>query len=163
MRRFPPPWTVERLPSGFKVIDANGQSLAYFYARENDHDANTAGVLTMDEARRMASNFANLPELTVRRPRLTVTDDAVSLHLLSGVSESYCVPANAAIPLKSNAQNVIGCTAIFAQREGSQTHYETAVFTMFHFVDPDLMALRGVPVSLSSMPFFKASRPRISA
>ena len=38
MRRFPPPWTVERLPGGFKVIDANGQSLAYFYARENDHD-----------------------------------------------------------------------------------------------------------------------------
>ena len=33
-RRFPPPWTVERLPGGFKVIDANGQSLAYFYARE---------------------------------------------------------------------------------------------------------------------------------
>ena len=62
-RRFPPPWTVERLPGGFKVIDANGQSLAYFYARENDNDANTAGVLTMDEARRMASNFAKLPEL----------------------------------------------------------------------------------------------------
>jgi hypothetical protein len=62
-RRFPPPWTVERLPGGFKVIDANGQSLAYFYARENDHDANTAGVLTMDEARRMASNFAKLPDL----------------------------------------------------------------------------------------------------
>jgi hypothetical protein len=49
------------------VIDANGQSLAYFYARENDHDANTAGVLTMDEARRMASNFAKLPELVGRR------------------------------------------------------------------------------------------------
>ena len=63
MRRFPPPWTVERLPGGFKVIDANGQSLAYFYARENDHDANTAGVLTMDEARRIASNFAKLPDL----------------------------------------------------------------------------------------------------
>ena len=54
-RHFPPPWTIERLPGGFKVIDANGQSLAYFYARENDHDANTAGVLTIDEARRMAS------------------------------------------------------------------------------------------------------------
>ena len=41
-----------RLPGGFKVVDANGQSLAYFYARENDNDANTAGVLT--EARRIA-------------------------------------------------------------------------------------------------------------
>jgi hypothetical protein len=65
-RRFPPPWTVERLPGGFKVIDANGQSRAYFYARENDHDAHTAGVLNMDEARRMASNFAKLPELLGR-------------------------------------------------------------------------------------------------
>jgi hypothetical protein len=45
-RRFPPPWIIERLLGGFKVIDANGQSLAYFYARENDNDANTAGVLT---------------------------------------------------------------------------------------------------------------------
>jgi len=65
-RRFPPPWSVERLPGGFKVIDANGQSLAYFYARDNDHDANIAKVLTMDEARRMASNFAKLPELLSR-------------------------------------------------------------------------------------------------
>ena len=56
-RRFPPPWTVERLPGGFKVIDANGQSLAYFYA---------ARVLTSDEARRLASNFAKLPELLGR-------------------------------------------------------------------------------------------------
>ena len=67
-RRFPPPWTIERLPGGgFKVIDANGQSLAYFYARENDHDARTAGVLTMDEARRLASNFAKLPSLLAKR------------------------------------------------------------------------------------------------
>jgi hypothetical protein len=65
-RHFPSPWTVERLPGGFKVIDANGQSLAYFYARENDHDAHIANVLTMDEARRMASNFAKLPELLTR-------------------------------------------------------------------------------------------------
>ena len=65
-RRFPPPWTVIRLPGGLKVIDANGQSLAYFYARENDNDAGAAGVLTMDGARRLASNFAKLPELLGR-------------------------------------------------------------------------------------------------
>jgi hypothetical protein len=62
-RRFPPPWTVVPLPGGFKVVDAAGQSLAYFYARENDNDANIASVLTMDEARRMAANFAKLPAL----------------------------------------------------------------------------------------------------
>jgi hypothetical protein len=63
MRRFPPPWTVQRSPGCFKVVDASGQSRAYFYARENDNDAGIAGVLTMDEARRLASNFAKLPEL----------------------------------------------------------------------------------------------------
>ena len=29
--RFPPPWTVEALDGGFKIVDANGQSLAYVY------------------------------------------------------------------------------------------------------------------------------------
>jgi hypothetical protein len=33
-RRFPPPWKVEQIPGGYKVIDANGQSLAYIYGRE---------------------------------------------------------------------------------------------------------------------------------
>ena len=27
-RRFPPPWTLEKIPGGLKVCDANGQSLA---------------------------------------------------------------------------------------------------------------------------------------
>jgi hypothetical protein len=31
MRRFPAPWTVEAIAGGFKVIDADGQSLAYIY------------------------------------------------------------------------------------------------------------------------------------
>ena len=63
MRRFPPTLVHRKIPGGLKVCDANGQSLAYFYARENDNDAGTAGVLTMDEARRLASNFAKLPML----------------------------------------------------------------------------------------------------
>ncbi len=39
------------------------QSLAYVYARETRADADTAKVLTMDEARRIASNIAKLPTL----------------------------------------------------------------------------------------------------
>ena len=32
MRRFPAPWTVEALDGGgFKIVDWNGQSLAYVY------------------------------------------------------------------------------------------------------------------------------------
>ena len=65
-RRFPPPWTVETIPGGFKVIDANGQSLAYVYSRENDSDAHMAKVLTVDEARRIASNIAKLPNLLAK-------------------------------------------------------------------------------------------------
>jgi hypothetical protein len=62
MRRFPAPWTVEKIPGGFKVYDANGQSL-YVYSRENPNGAYIAGVLTEDEARRIASNIAKLPKL----------------------------------------------------------------------------------------------------
>ena len=62
-RRFPPPWTVVPLPGGFKVVDAQEQSLAYCYGRETRADADTAAVLTMDEARRSASNIAKLPAL----------------------------------------------------------------------------------------------------
>jgi len=62
-RRFPPPWTVEQIPGGYKVKDANGQSLAYVYGRETQADADIANVLTMDEARRIASNIAKLPVL----------------------------------------------------------------------------------------------------
>ena len=43
--------------------DASGQSLAYVYGRETKADADIANVLTMDEARRIASNNAKLPTL----------------------------------------------------------------------------------------------------
>ena len=67
-RRFPPPWTVEKIPGGFKVLDANGQSLAYVYSRETKDSALIAKVLTEDEARRIASNIAKLPRLLAKGP-----------------------------------------------------------------------------------------------
>jgi hypothetical protein len=68
MRRFPALWTVERIAGGFKVIDANGQSLAYVYSRENPNDAHMAKVLTEDETRRIAANIAKLPTLLAKEP-----------------------------------------------------------------------------------------------
>jgi hypothetical protein len=62
-RRFPPPWTADRIAGGYVVRDANGQTLAYVYAREDATIARQAGVLTMDEARRIATNIAKLPDL----------------------------------------------------------------------------------------------------
>jgi hypothetical protein len=62
-RRFPPPWTAEESAGGYVVRDANGQSLAYVYSRDNANDAATAKVLTKDEARRIARNIAKLPQL----------------------------------------------------------------------------------------------------
>jgi hypothetical protein len=62
-RRFPPPWTAEVQPNYYVVRDADGQQIAYIYY-SNDPDRRTAAkLLTKDEARRIASNIAKLPEL----------------------------------------------------------------------------------------------------
>lgn len=63
-RRFPAPWRVETTPSGFRIIDASGQPVAYTYGlRPDDQRTDTASKLTIDEARRIAAGIARLPEL----------------------------------------------------------------------------------------------------
>jgi hypothetical protein len=61
--RFPPPWRADETPGGYVVRDANGQSIAHVYSRDKEAEALQAKVLTADEARRIAANFAKLPEL----------------------------------------------------------------------------------------------------
>jgi hypothetical protein len=60
---FPAPWTVEPIEGGFKITDSNKQALAYVYGHADSRDAQIANGLTVDEARRIASNIAKLPSL----------------------------------------------------------------------------------------------------
>jgi hypothetical protein len=60
--RFPVPWRIVELPNGFAVEDATGKQIGVFYGRAPDTAGHT-GIMTMDEARQMAIDFAKLPEL----------------------------------------------------------------------------------------------------
>ena len=62
-RRFPPPWTVEELEACFVVRDHSGQALAYLYFEDVPGRRSAAKLLTKDEVRRIAANFAKLPGL----------------------------------------------------------------------------------------------------
>ena len=63
-RRFPPlPWTVEEQSACFVVRDHNRHVLAQVYFGEEPGCRSAAMLLTKDEARRIATKFAKLPEL----------------------------------------------------------------------------------------------------
>jgi hypothetical protein len=61
--RFPKLWSVERIPNGYRVIDANGIVLAHVYGQPNGAIAVSDTRLTHDEAQRISKLITRLPEL----------------------------------------------------------------------------------------------------
>ena len=67
-RRFPPPWTLdEHNDACFILKDATRQALAYVSFEDEPGRRSAAKLLTRDEARRLAVNFAKPPELLRRK------------------------------------------------------------------------------------------------
>ena len=60
--RFPP-WQVCELQDGYAVEDAEGRRLGTFYGKPDPVEARQAGLLTLEEARRTAFDYARLVEL----------------------------------------------------------------------------------------------------
>jgi hypothetical protein len=67
-RRFTPPWDIEDNGACFIVRDHSGQALSYVYYENEPGRRTAAGLLTRDEARRIAINIAKLFEL-MKRPQ----------------------------------------------------------------------------------------------
>ena len=64
----PAPWTAEVTPNCFIARDANGQALSYVHYESELGRRSAAKLLSKDEARRIATNFARLPELLKSQP-----------------------------------------------------------------------------------------------
>jgi hypothetical protein len=70
-RRFPPPWTIEEYRGiSFIVRDANKFAVAYVYFENQLGRRAAANLMTKDQARKIATGIAKLPEL-LRRPEPT--------------------------------------------------------------------------------------------
>ena len=59
---YPPPWRVEAVPGGFRVVSSNGFRLAFVYAQEGIARSADPNSLTPREALTMAKAIAALAD-----------------------------------------------------------------------------------------------------
>jgi hypothetical protein len=80
-RRFPAPWTIDEMPACFVVRDREGLALAYVYYEDESGRQSAAKLLTKDDAWRIASNIAKLPNVPrdilkdIPRPKTSADED----------------------------------------------------------------------------------------
>jgi hypothetical protein len=65
---WPAFWSVEEQDACYVACDRGGQKLAYVYFEDEPGRRSAAKLLTRDEARRIATNIAKLPELLNPKP-----------------------------------------------------------------------------------------------
>jgi len=66
-RTFPAPWSVDQIPHGCRVLDANQRVLAYVVTGEQSMKEQSGG-LSLEEAWRIAGVISSLPELITGPP-----------------------------------------------------------------------------------------------
>jgi hypothetical protein len=66
-RTFPGPWSIDQIPQGYRVFDANRRVLAYVVTGDQGMK-NHSGGLTLEEARRIARVISSLPDLITEPP-----------------------------------------------------------------------------------------------
>lgn len=64
--KLSPPFTVDELPTCFKVMDGQGVPVAYCYFRGEGVNLAAGEWMTKDQARAMAHQITRLPELLAK-------------------------------------------------------------------------------------------------
>jgi hypothetical protein len=93
-RRFPPPWQVEQIPGGFKVLDANGQAVAYVYARETREQADIAKAVMppLSSWSRKCTSRVPGTEVIVSGPQAASAFDNVAISIRAAPAIYLSIP-----------------------------------------------------------------------
>jgi hypothetical protein len=143
-RSFPPPWTVHESGDLFHVRDADGQILGYFHYEVISKRRSNIERLTRDEARRMAVNFARLPDLLGGLP----------------ANIAAIVQAISTGPLRIQFQAIRDAQrALAAHLEAKHPDAKAAVYTLFGILD-DRALVADLKAAASDGPHQFCSTPK---